>query len=68
MKTDGTLTMPNAQLRTAKRILMVEDDAELRGALLEQLKLHEEFEPVAAESADMVRKPSCGGQSMTTTA
>jgi DNA-binding response OmpR family regulator len=51
MGTDGALTMPNAQARTAKRILMVEDDAELRGALLEQLKLHEEFEPVAAESA-----------------
>ena len=51
MDTDGTLTMPNAQAKTVKRILMVEDDAELRGALLEQLKLHEEFEPVAAESA-----------------
>lgn len=43
--------MPNTQAKTAKRVLMVEDDAELRGALLEQLKLHEEFEPVAAESA-----------------
>ncbi|MGH7003978.1 MAG: response regulator transcription factor [Alphaproteobacteria bacterium] len=43
--------MVNAQTKTAKRILMVEDDAELRGALLEQLKLHEEYEPVAAESA-----------------
>jgi len=51
MGTDGALTMPNAQAKTAKRVLMVEDDAELRGALLEQLKLHEEFEPVAAESA-----------------
>ena len=51
MDTDGALTMPNAQAKTAKRVLMVEDDAELRGALLEQLKLHEEFEPVAAESA-----------------
>ena len=51
MDTDGALTMPNAQAKTAKRVLMVEDDAELRGALLEQLKLHEEFEPEAAENA-----------------
>lgn len=51
MGMDGELTMANAQAKTAKRILMVEDDAELRGALLEQLKLHEEFEPVAAENA-----------------
>jgi len=53
MGTDGALTMANAQAqaKSAKRVLMVEDDAELRGALLEQLKLHEEFEPVAAENA-----------------
>ena len=51
METDGAPTMANAQAKTAKRILMVEDDAELRGALLEQLRLHEEFEPVAAENA-----------------
>jgi len=51
MGTDGALTMANAQARTAKRVLMVEDDAELRGALLEQLRLHEEFEPVAVETA-----------------
>ncbi|HEY7610831.1 MAG TPA: response regulator, partial [Alphaproteobacteria bacterium] len=43
--------MANVQAKTAKRVLMVEDDAELRGALLEQLKLHEEFEPVAVETA-----------------
>lgn len=51
MDMDGALTMPNSQAKTAKRVLMVEDDAELRGALLEQLKLHEEFEPEAAENA-----------------
>ncbi len=43
--------MANPQPRVAKRILMVEDDAELRGALLEQLRLHDEFDPVAAETA-----------------
>jgi len=51
MGTDGVPTMPNGQTRTAKRVLMVEDDAELRSALLEQLRLHEEFEPVAVENA-----------------
>ena len=31
-------------------ILIVDDDAELRDALTEQLSLHEEFEAVAAEN------------------
>ena len=33
-----------------RRILIVEDDSELRDALVEQLALHEEFEAVAAEN------------------
>ena len=37
--------MPNT-----RKILIVDDDAELREALTEQLSLHEEFEAVAAES------------------
>src|ERR1700690_2246863 len=37
--------MPNA-----RKILIVDDDAELREALVEQLALHEEFEAVAVES------------------
>ena len=37
--------MPNT-----RKILIVDDDAELRDALTEQLSLHEEFEAVAAES------------------
>lgn len=36
---------------TAKRILVVDDDAALRGSLTEQLKLHEEFEAIEAGSA-----------------
>ena len=60
METNGALTMANAQAKTAKRVLMVEDDAELRGALLEQLKLHEEFEPVAVESDPLVVEPVAG--------
>jgi DNA-binding NtrC family response regulator len=38
--------MPNT-----RRILVVDDDAELRTALKEQLALHEEFEAEAAENA-----------------
>lgn len=34
-----------------RKILIVDDDAELRDALLEQLRLHEEFEASAAETA-----------------
>jgi DNA-binding response OmpR family regulator len=37
--------MPNM-----RRILIVDDDPELREALMEQLSLHEEFEAVAAEN------------------
>ena len=38
--------MPNA-----RRILIVDDDAELANALVEQLALHEEFEAVAVDNA-----------------
>ena len=37
-------------MATARKILIVDDDAELRDALVEQLSLHEEFEAVAVES------------------
>ena len=37
--------MPNM-----RRILVVDDDPELREGLMEQLSLHEEFEAVAVES------------------
>jgi len=36
---------------TVKRILLVDDDDELRTTLLEQLALHEEFEPLEASTA-----------------
>ncbi|GEQ97528.1 DNA-binding response regulator [Iodidimonas gelatinilytica] len=36
---------------TVKRILLVDDDDDLRGGLAEQLSLHEEFEPTEAETA-----------------
>jgi DNA-binding response OmpR family regulator len=37
-------------MATTRKILIVDDDAELRGALLEQLALHEEFEAEAVDS------------------
>jgi DNA-binding response OmpR family regulator len=37
-------------MSNVRRILIVEDDSELREALVEQLALHEEFEAVAAEN------------------
>src|SRR3954447_4334300 len=38
-------------MTNARKILIVDDDAELRDALVEQLALHEEFESVAVDSA-----------------
>src|SRR6476660_950439 len=37
-------------MRNTRKILIVEDDPELRDALTEQLSLHEEFEAAAAEN------------------
>src|SRR2546422_8875419 len=38
-------------MANARRILIVDDDAELSTALVEQLALHEEFEAIAADNA-----------------
>src|ERR1700688_2157162 len=37
-------------MTNTRKILIVDDDAELRDALVEQLALHDEFESMAAES------------------
>ncbi|MEA2934525.1 MAG: hypothetical protein QOD74_1171 [Variibacter sp.] len=37
-------------MSTTRKILIVDDDAELRGMLAEQLSLHEEFDAVAADT------------------
>ena len=37
-------------MATARRILIVDDDAELRDALVEQLSLHDEFEAIAVDT------------------
>ena len=38
-------------MTAARKILVVEDDADLRQALVEQLALHDEFEPLGANTA-----------------
>ncbi len=45
--------MPDSQSKAAKRVLIVDDDKDLRTALLEQLRLYEEFEAVAVENATL---------------
>ena len=49
--------MPNT-----RKILIVDDDAELRDALTEQLSLHEEFEAVAAENGTKGVQAAKAGQ------
>src|SRR4249919_2746994 len=46
----------------ATKVLIVDDDPELRGALAEQLSLHEEFEAVAAENGTKGVQAAKGGQ------
>ena len=47
---------------TKRTILIVDDDTELREALVEQLALHEEFETVAADSGTKGVQAAKGGQ------
>jgi DNA-binding response OmpR family regulator len=49
-------------MTNVRRILIVEDDAELRDALVEQLALHEEFEAVAAENGTKGVQAAKSGQ------
>jgi DNA-binding response OmpR family regulator len=49
--------MPNT-----RKILIVDDDPELREALIEQLSLHEEFEAVAAENGSKGVQAAKAGQ------
>src|ERR671912_108199 len=49
--------MPNA-----RKILIVDDDAELRDALVEQLALHEEFEAIAADTGSKGVQAAKAGQ------
>jgi DNA-binding response OmpR family regulator len=49
-------------MSNVRRILIVEDDSELRDALVEQLALHEEFEAVAAENGTKGVQAAKSGQ------
>ncbi|SON58168.1 Transcriptional regulatory protein YycF [Hartmannibacter diazotrophicus] len=46
---------------TARKILIADDDDDLREALVEQLSLYEEFEPVEAENATKAVQVARGG-------
>ncbi len=49
-------------MAATRRILIVDDDAELRYAVVEQLSLHEEFEVVAVETGTKGVQAAKGGQ------
>jgi DNA-binding response OmpR family regulator len=47
---------------TNRKILIVDDDSELREALVEQLALHEEFESIAVDSGTKGVQTAKAGQ------
>ena len=49
-------------MATARRILIVDDDVELREALVEQLSIHEEFEAISADTGAKGVQAAKGGQ------
>ena len=49
-------------MTNARKILIVDDDAELRDALVEQLALHEEFDSIAVDSGTKGVQPAKVGQ------
>jgi DNA-binding response OmpR family regulator len=49
-------------MATARRILIVDDDAELREALVEQLSIHEEFEAISVDTGAKGVQAAKGGQ------
>ena len=44
-------------MTNTRKVLIVDDDAELRDAMVEQLALHEEFESVAVDSGSKGCRP-----------
>jgi DNA-binding response OmpR family regulator len=59
----ATDTHPRGSLMaTARRILIVDDDAELREALVEQLSIHEEFEAISVDTGAKGVQAAKGGQ------
>jgi DNA-binding response OmpR family regulator len=54
--------LPEPSMTNVRRILIVDDDPELREALVEQLALHEEFDAVAAENGTKGVQAAKAGQ------
>ena len=50
------------QMSNIRKILIVDDDAELRDALVEQLSLHEEFESIAVDNGTKGVQAAKAGQ------
>jgi DNA-binding response OmpR family regulator len=53
---------PGGRGMTNRKILIVDDDSELREALVEQLALHEEFEPIAVDNGTKGVQTAKAGQ------
>src|SRR5262245_19132209 len=53
---------PRGAMATKRTILIVDDDAELRDALVEQLALHEEFDAISADSGTKGVQAAKNGQ------
>ena len=51
-------------MTNTRKILIVDDDSELREALVEQLALHEEFESIAVDNGTKGYKPPRPGRSI----
>src|SRR5262249_9769242 len=49
-------------MRNTRKILVVDDDSELREALVEKLALHEEFESIAVDNGTKGRQTAKAGQ------
>ena len=53
---------PRGAMANKRTILIVDDDAELRDALVEQLALHEEFDAISADSGTKGVQAAKNGQ------
>src|SRR5580765_932023 len=56
------LVGPGGAMASKRTILIVDDDAELRDALVEQLALHEEFDAISADSGTKGVQAAKNGQ------
>src|SRR5262249_23520882 len=58
----ATRTLGPEAMANARKILIVDDDNDMRDALVEQLALHEEFEPVAVQTGTKGVQAAKAGQ------